>query len=160
MFLPKISLDDWVVYVKDRFSDTGKSISVVAAEHLASLVECHSYYVQQLAQYAWLRTESVCTEEIVDAAFQGMIDSLNLQFVNLMDSLTEKQRSFLCAISDGVKNLSSVETLSRYRLGTSGNIRILKGALKKRDLIEENGHQVEIQDPVLNQWIQRVYKNL
>ena len=159
MFLPKISLADWEAYIVDRFSETGKSISDAAAIHLASLVECHSYYVQQLAQYAWLRTESICSEEIVDAAFQGMLDSLNLQFVNLMDSLTEKQRSFLCAVSDGVKNLSSVETLSRYRLGTSGNIRILKGALKKRDLIEETGNQVEIQDPVFNQWIQRVYKN-
>jgi hypothetical protein len=89
-----------------------------------------------------------------------MLDSLNLQFVNLMDSMTEKQRSFLCAVSDGVKNLSSVETLSRYRLGTSGNIRIIKGALKKRDLIEETGHQVEIQDPLFKQWIQRVYKKL
>ena len=159
MFLPKISLADWEAYIVDRFSETGKSISDAAAKHLASLVECHSYYVQQLAQYAWLRTESICSEEIVDAAFQGMLDSLNLQFVNLMDSLTEKQRSFLCAVSDGVKNLSSVETLSRYRLGTSGNIRILKGALKKRDLIEETGNQVEIQDPVFKQWIQRVYKN-
>ena len=160
MFLPKISLDDWTAFIKDRFSETGKSISDETARHLASLVECHSYYVQQLAQYAWLRTTSICSEDVVNAAFQGMLDSLNLQFVNLMDSLTEKQRSFLCAISDGVTNLSSVETLSRYRLGTSGNIRILKGALKKRDLIEETGNQLEIQDPMLNQWLQIVYKHI
>lgn len=160
MFLPKISLEDWAAYVQERFSTTGKSIDESAAKHLAALVDCHSYYVQQLAQYAWLRTESVCSEDIVDAAFQGMLDSLNLQFVNLMDSLTEKQRSFLCAVGDGAKNLSSVETLSRYRLGTSGNIRILKGALKKRDLIEETGHRVQIQDPVFHQWIQRVYKSM
>ena len=50
-----------------------------------------------------------------------------------------------------------METLSKYRLGTSGNIRIIKGALRKRDLIDETGHQVEIQDPVLKQWIQREY---
>ena len=160
MFLPKISRDDWVAFLKDRFNETGKSISDDAARHLADLVGDHSYYVQQLAQYAWLRTEKNCSEEIVDAAFQGMLDSLNLQFVNLMDSLTEKQRSFLCAVSDGVRNLSSVETLSGYRLGTSGNIRIIKGALKKRDLIEEAGHQVEIQDPVFEKWIQRVYRDL
>ena len=158
MFLPKISRENWIEYIKERFTETKKSISADAAGHLADLVENHSYYVQQLAQYAWLRTGKVCTKEIVDAAFQGMLDSLNLQFVNLMDSLTEKQRSFLCAVSDRVKNLSSVETLSRYRLGTSGNIRIIKGALKKRDLIEEIGHQVEIQDPVLKQWIRKVYK--
>ena len=160
MFLPKISRENWVAYIKDRFTETKKSISDDAAGYLADLVENHSYYVQQLAQYAWLRTDKVCSEEIVDAAFQGMLDSLNLQFVNLMDSMTEKQRSFLCAICDGVKNLSSVETLSRYRLGTSGNIRIIKGALKKRDLIEETGHQVEIQDPLFKQWIRRIYKKL
>jgi AAA+ ATPase superfamily predicted ATPase len=160
MFLSKISQKDWVEYIKDRFEETGKNISDSAAAHLADLVENHSYYVQQLAQYAWLRTEKSCSEEIVDAAFQGLLDSLNLQFINLMDNLTEKQRSFLCAVSDGVRNLSSVETLSKYRLGTSGNIRIIKGALKKKDLIEESGHQVVVQDPVFNKWIQRVYKNL
>lgn len=159
MFLPKISRENWITYIQNRFAETKKSISAEVAGHLAGLVENHSYYVQQLAQYAWLRTDKVCTEEIVEAAFQGMLDSLNLQFVNLMDSLTEKQRSFLCAVSDGIKNLSSVDTVSRYKLGTSGNIRILKGALKKRDLIEETARHVEIQDPVFNQWIQRVYKS-
>ena len=160
MFLEKISTEKWVAYIKTRFAQTGKSISDTCAEHLVQLVENHSYYVQQLAQYAWLRTKKACSTEIVDIAFQGMLDSLNLQFVNLMDSLTEKQRSFLCAISDGVRNLSSVDTLSKYKLGTSGNIKIIKGALKKRDLIEETGHRVEIQDPVLNKWIQMVYKEL
>ena len=160
MFLEKISTEKWVAYIKTRFAQTGKFISDTCAEHLVRLVENHSYYVQQLAQYAWLRTEKACSTEIVDIAFQSMLDSLNLQFVNLMDSLTEKQRSFLCAVSEGVRNLSSVDTLSKYKLGTSGNIKIIKGALKKRDLIEETGHKVEIQDPVLNKWIQRVYKEL
>lgn len=159
MFLPKISRENWITYIQNRFAETKKSISAEVAGHLSGLVENHSYYVQQLAQYAWLRTDKVCTEDIVEAAFQGLLDSLNLQFVNLMDSLTEKQRNFLCAVSDGIRNLSSVDTLSRYKLGTSGNIRILKGALKKRDLIEETARHVEIQDPVFNQWIQRVYKS-
>lgn len=160
MFLPKISNEDWSAYIQERFAKTGKLISKDTAAYISSLVEEHSYYVQQLAQYAWLRTDSECTASIVDAAFQAMLDSLNLQFVNLMDTMTEKQRNFLCALSDGVRNLSATDTLSRYRLGTSGNIRILKGALKKRDLIEESGHQVEIQDPVFKKWLQRVYKTL
>lgn len=82
------------------------------------------------------------------------------KFGDLMDSLTEKQRSFLCAVSDGVRNYSSVETLSAYRLGTSGNIRIIKGALHKRDLIDETHHQIDIQDPVFKKWIQLVYKKM
>ena len=160
MFLPKISNVDWVSFIKARFRETGKTIPEATAGYLADLVENHSYYVQQLSQYAWLRTEKECTEAIVDSAFDSMLDSLNLQFVNLMDQLTEKQRNFLCAVSDGAKALSSVETLNRYKLGTSANIRILKNAMKKRDLIEETGRRVELQDPVFNQWLRRVYKTL
>ena len=160
MFLPKISNEDWQTYICGRFRDTGKTISPSVAGFLADQVENHSYYVQQLAQYSWLRTETVCTEEIVRDAFHGMLDSLNLQFVNLMDGLTEKQRSFLCAVADGVKNFSSVETLSRYQLGTSGNIRIIKGALKNKDLIDVSGRLIEIQDPVFKRWLLEVYKNI
>lgn len=160
MFLSKISRENWIAYIKERFTETGKSISNSVASHLADLVEDHSYYVQQLAQYSWLRTDTVCTEDVVDEAFQGMLDSLNLQFVNLMDSLTEKQRNFLCAVSDGNNMLYSVETLSKYRIGTSGNVQIIKSALNKRDLIEVSGSKVSIQDPVFNKWIQRVYKSI
>ena len=159
MFLPKISNTDWVKYIVSRFNDTGKHISDEVASYLANQVENHSYYVQQLAQYAWLRTETICTEQTVDDSFQSMLDSVNLQFINLMDSLTEKQRSFLYAVSLETKNLSSVETLSRYKLGTSANIRILKDALKKRDLIEVTGKKTEIQDPILKQWLIRIYGN-
>ena len=160
MFLPKISNKDWSAFIQSRFQETGKVISDATTGYLAELVENHSYYVQQLAQYAWLRTDRECSTAIVNQAFESMLDSLSLQFVNLMDSLTEKQRNFLCAVSDGVAALSSVDTLSQYSLGTSANIRILKGALKKRDLIEESGRHVEIQDPVFNQCLQRVYKKL
>ena len=61
MFLPKISEDDWAHYIQGRFSETGKSIPDEIARYLAAQVECHSYYVQQLAQYAWLRTDAVCS---------------------------------------------------------------------------------------------------
>lgn len=158
MFLPKISEEDWIAYITRRFAESGKHISDPVACRIAATVACHSYYVQQLAQYAWLRTEKECSDEIVEQAFLALLDSLGLQFVNLMDSLTEKQRSFLCAISDGVKNLTSTDTLSRYSLGTSANIRILKAALQKRDLIEITGKDIRIQDPVFDCWIQRVYK--
>lgn len=160
MFLPKIGNQDWQEFITRRFSETGKAISPELAGKLADIVENHPYYVQQLAQYTWLRTPKKCTEDIVQSAFQSMLDSLNLQFVNLMDSLTEKQRSFLCAICDGVRNFSSVETLSRYRLGTSGNIRIMKNALIKRDLIEVSGSIVDIQDPVFKQWILKEYYSI
>ena len=160
MFLPKIANEEWKKYLVDRFEDTGKSITPDLAGYLAEKVENHPYYVQQLAQYAWLRTSDICSKRIIDDALQAMLDSLNLQFINLMDTLTEKQRSFLCAISEGVKNLSASDTLQRYNLGTSGNIRILKDALKKRDIIDATGKNIEIQDPIFKLWIVQEFNKI
>jgi hypothetical protein len=160
MFLQKIANEDWKKFIVGRFENTGKSISPDLAGYLAEQVENHPYYVQQLAQYAWLRTQKTCTQAIADGALQAMMDSLNLQFVNLMDTLTEKQRSFLCAVSEGVRNLSASDTLQRYQLGTSGHIRILKNALKKRDIIDVTGKDIQIQDPLLKLWIVQEYSKL
>lgn len=160
MFLQKIANEDWKKFIVERFESTGKFISPDLAGYLAEQVENHPYYVQQFAQYAWLRTPQTCTQTIADEALQAMLDSLNLQFVNLMDTLTEKQRSFLCAVSEGVKNFSASETLQRYQLGTSGNIRILKDALKKRDIIDVTGKDIQIQDPLLKRWIVQEYSKI
>ncbi|MBQ6101067.1 MAG: ATP-binding protein [Bacteroidales bacterium] len=160
MFLPKIANEEWRKFVVERFKETGKSITPDLAGYLAEQVENHPYYVQQLAQYTWLRTTDICSETIINQALQAMLDSLNLQFVNLMDTLTEKQRSFLCAVSEGVKNLSATATLQRYQLGTSGHIRILKDALTKRDLIDVTGKEIEIQDPLFKRWILQEYNKM
>jgi len=160
MFLPKIANEEWQKFIVERFKETGKSITPDLAGYLAEQVENHPYYVQQLAQYTWLRTTDICSETIINQALQAMLDSLNLQFVNLMDTLTEKQRSFLCAVSEGVKNLSATATLQRFQLGTSGHIRILKDALTKRDLIEVTGKEIEMQDPLLKRWIVQEYSKL
>lgn len=160
MFLPKIANEEWRKFVVERFKETGKSITPDLAGYLAEQVENHPYYVQQLAQYTWLRTTDICSEIIINQALQAMLDSLNLQFVNLMDTLTEKQRSFLCAVSEGVKNLSATATLQRYQLGTSGHIRILKDALTKRDLIDVTGKEIEIQDPLFKRWILQEYNKM
>ena len=160
MFLPKIANEEWQTFIVNRFKETGKSITAELAGFLAEQVENHPYYVQQLAQYTWLRTTDICSKAIIEGALQAMLNSLNLQFVNLMDTLTEKQRNFLCAVSDGAKNLSSTDTLQRYQLGTSGHIRVLKEALTKRDLIDVTGKEIEIQDPLLNRWIVQEYSKL
>lgn len=160
MFLPKIANEEWRKFVVERFKETGKSITPDLAGYLAEQVENHPYYVQQLAQYTWLRTTDICSETIINQALQAMLDSLNLQFVNLIDTLTEKQRSFLCAVSEGVKNLSATATLQRFQLGTSGHIRILKDALTKRDLIEVTGKEIEMQDPLFKRWILQEYNKM
>lgn len=160
LFLPKISNADWVEYITGRFSATGKSISANIASRLADKVENHSYYVQQLSQGCWLRSHDVCTNEIVDSSLESLLDSLNLQFINTMDSLTDKQRNFLFAIADGAQQFTSAATLAKYNLGSSGNIRILKKALLSRDLIDTENQKAVIQDPIFCLWLRTQYRKM
>lgn len=157
MFLDKIGESEWVEYIVKRFGETGKKIDSDTARHVAQLVECHPYYVQQLAQQSWLRTDVTCDKNIVDRAFDALVDQLGLLFSNIVDSLRARQISFLQAIADGVVNYSSAEVLSRYGLGTSANIKNLKSALLDRNLIDVDGKRLTIQDPLFAHWLKTRY---
>lgn len=157
MFLEKISESNWVEYITLRFANTGKQIARETAAQLARRVECHPYYVQQLAQLAWLRTSGVCSKETVDDAFNSLVEQLSLLFSNIVDSLTARQINFLLAIVNGEKNFSSREVLQKYNLGTSANIKNLRKALQDKDLIDVMPNSTEMQDPVFAYWIKRTF---
>lgn len=157
MFLDKIGEEDWVKFIVSRFADTGKKISETVARLITQKVDCHPYYVQQLSQLTWLRTQKSCKESIVDEAFESLVGQLSLLFSNLVDSLTAKQISFLQAVAYGEKNFSSREVLTKYQLGTSANIKNLKKAMQDKDLIDVMPDVITLQDPVFAYWLREKY---
>ena len=108
----------------------------------------------------WFRTpDSGCTQKNVEKAFNSLIDQLTLLFANIIDTLTPKQINFLLAVADGVPNFSSKEVLTKYKLGTSANIKKLRKATLKKDLIDVlPGNVIEIQGPAFEYWLKYVYK--
>ena len=157
-FLEKIKREDWIPFIVNRFDATGKSINQDVAALIADLTENHPYYVQQLSQQSWLRTEKKCDETIVRQAFTSIVDQLALLFSNIIDSLTSRQIKFLQAICNGEKNLSSRETLEKYNLGTSANIKNLRNSLLNKDIIEiVSKEKITIQDPMFRYWLINYY---
>jgi AAA+ ATPase superfamily predicted ATPase len=153
-FLQKISRPDWVLFIEKRFNDTGKKITPELCGIIADKTKNHPYYTQQLCQQVWLRTTYESSAEIVNEAFDALVNQLSLLFSNIIDSLTAKQISFLVALANGEKNFSSKEALRKYDLGTSANIKNLKQVALNKDIIDilpEN--IIEFQDPVLEYWL-------
>ena len=158
MFLDKISREDWQEFIVRRFADTGKVIDIELSGIIADKVKNHPYYVQQLSQQVWLRTARKCTLAIVDEAFESMVRQLSLLFTNLIDSLTSRQISFLVAVAKGEERFSSQEVLTKYKLGTSANIKNLRTSLLDKDLIDIRVEsKIEIQDPVFEWWLLNEY---
>lgn len=157
MFLQKISKSEWIPFIVGRFKDTGKKVSEDIAAHIAERVENHPYYVQQLSQLAWFRTSDVCTTEIVDSAFDGLEDQLGLAFSLILDNLTPTQIGFLQAVANGETSFTSQEVLNKYKLGSSANVKNIKNALEKKELIDILPDSITIQDPVFKHWLLTKY---
>lgn len=156
-YLKKISTENWVKFITERFRSTGKSISPDTAGYLSNLVENHSYYVQQLAQLAWFRTDNTCTKETVDMAFSGLLDQLSMIFIQTVESLTSTQSEFLRALCNGVTKFSSTELVNNYRVGTAANVKNIRKALEKKEITTSFPNQTEIQDPIFKYWLKNHY---
>lgn len=62
------------------------------------------------------------------------------------------------AVAEGVVNFSSKDVLTKYKLGTSANIKNLRKATLEKDLIDIlPGNITELQDPVFEYWLKNIY---
>lgn len=157
MFLQKITEENWIPFIINRFSDTGKSIADTEAIQITKLADCHPYYVQQLAQQVWLRTELKCDEKTVKQAFENLIDQLSLLFQTKTDELIETQINLLEAIIDGEVQLSSQRVLSQYRLGTSANSLKARKSLINKEIIDIEKKAIVFLDPMYKHWLTKTY---
>jgi len=157
IFLSKISLDDWIPFIQKRFAESGKKIGNGEAGLIAELTDCHPYYVQQLAQQSWLRTETVCTKPIIEEAFHDLVLQLSMLFQNLTDGLNRTQLGLLKALTDNINQLSSQRTILDYQLGTSANVVKIKKTLINKEIIDFQGSDISFLDPLYKFWLKEYY---
>ena len=155
MTLSKIDNAVWGDFIVARFAATGKSITPDLARHIASLVDNHSYYTQQLAQQVWFRTAKTCKPDAIEQAWSDLTDQLGLLFTGLAYSLATSQLNYLRALIDDRQRLSSKETIKDYHLGTSANVTRIREALVKREIVDSDGET--FLDPVFKHWLATRY---
>jgi hypothetical protein len=155
-FLQKIKTEDWVKYIKGRFEATGKEISNEFSREICETVENHSSYVQQLAWNVWVKVAEKTTREHLDQAIDDLYRQNSMLYYQYVEGLSAYQLNFLRAISEGVHSeFSKSDNLQKYKLGTSANIKRLKEALEKKELIDISGKQVTFNDPVFKLWFKK-----
>ncbi len=126
-------------------------------DEILDLADNHPYYVQQLAQQAWLRTDGQCSGEIIHQAHEAIVASLSLLFVTITESLTAHQLNLLRAIIAGEKALSSAGVMSKYRLGSSSNVTRSRRSLIEKDILDDKAGILSFQDPMYRYWLENSY---
>jgi len=157
VFLEKIPTKYWIEFILQQFNSSGKIISGQHAEAIATLAKNHPYYVQQLAQLCWLRTENEITDVIVREALESLVLQLSLLFQNITESLGTSHLNYLKAVIEEVRMMSAKKTIENYNLGTSANVSRIKKALIDKEIIDDQGGRVELLDPIYAIWLRDYY---
>lgn len=159
-FLNKIDTEHFILFITERFSSTGKSITEEACRKIVKLADNHPYYVQQLSQLSWLRTSGQCDVETVVKAHLLLVEQLSLLFSNLMETLTFQQTCYLHALIAGEKSITSAETMYRYHISSAtAASRSLKTLIKK-DILDSKSGEISFQDPIFEYWLRHDYYRL
>jgi hypothetical protein len=100
--------------------------------------------------------QKITVTEQLSYALEDLLDQNNILFQSETENLSAYQMNFLKAIVDGIHTkFSSKEVISKYNLGTSANIVRLKNALLQKELIETNGKEIVLADPVFGVWFKK-----
>lgn len=156
-FIQKIKPEDWIPFIISRFASTGKVINEQDAALITNLAECHSQYVQQLAQQVWFRTEITANQNIIIEAHESLILQLGLLFQSMAEGLSNTQINFLKAVLSEASLFSSKDTIQEYGLGTSANVLRIKQALVNKEIIDIQGDTIELIDPMFKYWLKKHY---
>lgn len=160
IFLKKIPTEEWVPFICQKFRETGKTISERQASMICEATENLSSYVQQLSWIVWYMSEKNVKDKDIHNAINDLLEQNKVFFQREVEQLTELQMNFLRALANGIsKNLSSKETIRKYRLESSANVQSIKKALIKKDLIEVEGQSIALNDSLFKLWIKRTSVN-
>lgn len=158
MYLSKIPLEAWIEYIQKHFEERGCHITAEVAAELCTSVEQQSSYVQQLASIllSQLMPGETATSELLHLSFMTLLDTCTPLFKQQISTLTSYQMNFLTSILAGhSSDFGESAVRDEFHLGSSSNIPRLKTALLERDLIELDGREVFISDPVFAMWLRR-----
>ncbi len=156
IFMPKISREDWISFIIDGFSRTGKHISEGFANRVCDITDCHSWYLQQFCFFLWNATDSVVDEGIFQSCLNRLIDTNAPMFTSDVEKLTPSQREMLKAIVSGETRLTSQGVLDRYHLGNPNTIVRNKKVLLEKSFVEYNNGILSISDPIFMLWYNRI----
>jgi hypothetical protein len=155
----KIGADEWVAFITGSFMKTGKQINKKESKMIADLMQCHSWYVQQLAHYTWTLTEKAVTKAVMEKALNELINSNTPFYQKEIETLSSTQVNLLIAIASGEIMLTSAAVMNQYKLGTPRNVSKNKSLLVNKDLIQTSGKKMEFVDPAFELWFEKNYLN-
>ncbi len=149
---------DVVEHLRRGFMQVGKDLERERALGTCNLFKCNIWYINHFSSICNSITIGYINDGVMMDALNALVSIHEPRLMALMSSLTDNQISFLKAVLDGVMKFSSAEIIEKYSLHSSANVKRVREALFKKEVItnEENGDIVFL-DPLFEYWVRTNY---
>lgn len=144
--------------VKGFLFGQGKSFDRNLAIGACTLFKCNVWYLNHMAAICDSMSKGFVNEHIMVDALDAIISLHEPRFVNMVNDLTDFQLSLMRAVLDGVVKFSASDVIEKYHLNSSANVRRVKDALKKKEILTFNEKdEPVILDPLFEYWLAKYY---
>jgi len=159
-YLKKIDSKHLNNFIIRSFTKTGKKITGKYASKVTTLMENHSFYVQQFAHILWNNTTTIVDQELFDETVVNIIERNSLLFESIYENLSITQiRVLRMVIEDDSRQYTKADNLLKYKLKSSANVIQAFKALESKEVIDRFEGYPMFLDPVFRLWLmKRIFK--
>ena len=161
--LPLQKVDDAEIteHIVKGFMIGGKVVERELVVGACELFRGQMWYLNHFTSICDNLTKGYINEGILLQALKTLISIHEPRFISIVNDLTDHQLSLLRAVLDGVVKFSASDVIEKYKLNSSANVRRVKDALKKKEVLTFNEKdEPVILDPLFEYWVGKHYFNI
>jgi len=156
--LPPLSEDDVTYHISRVFQKVGRIITKNQTKQIYDYAQANPWLIWQIANTCFNLTRGYVTEDVIQASVNVIMESHEMEFHEIIDSLSNYQLRLLKAVFDGEVRLNSQDVIDKYNLSSSANVHRLKEALLKKEVITfDDDYRPRIIDPLFHLWLKTCY---
>ena len=148
-----------VEHIIKGFLSSGKVIDRDLVAGACRLFKCNLFYINHFTSICDSLSKGYIMEPVLLEALQSVVAVHSGRFVAMMSDLTTFQVNLLHAVIDGYTKFSTAEVIRKYGLNSSANVRRLKDALMKKEILTFEGQDERpvLLDPLFEYWLRNTY---
>lgn len=159
--LTPIDEHEIVDHVQRGFLASGKVVNQDLIVGACRLFKGNVWYINQFASICDSMSRGYIMEPVLVDALDCLLSIHGPQFVSIVSNLTTHQISLLRATVEGCIRFSSADIIRKYGLNSSANVKRVKDALMKKEVLTFDENDVpSLEDPLFEYWVKKYYFEL
>ena len=147
-----------IEHIVKGFLASGKVIDRDLLLGVCRLFNGHLWYINHFISICDSLSKGYIMEPVLLDSLSMILAVHEPRFAAMMFDLTTYQVSLLRAVVDGHTKFSTSEVISKYGLNSSANVRRLKDALCKKEILTfDEKDEPHILDPLFEYWVKKYY---